>query len=138
MAGGAMLIAGGGAIIGAIGGSGISAATTMMLATNGSYVLDECAKLVAYCDEVLIKRYGNAEAVDSIHRALNQRIIEFEAEIEAIKRSEPESEKAGSTNDTKCENEELDTKKMIKILNRSLKFLKRSNDRIAAALKRTS
>lgn len=135
MAGGTMLIAGGGAIIGAVGGSGVSAATSMALATNSSHVLDECSKLVAFCEEVLIKRYGNLDSVVEIHRVLNQRIVELEVEIEAIKRGAPADEVPDGDDDADDGKEEISPKKMIKILNRSHKFLKRSSDRIAKALK---
>lgn len=67
-----VLIADGGAIIGAAGESRVSAATSMAIATNGSCVLDECAKLVAFCEEVLIKRYGDLVSITEIHRVLNQ------------------------------------------------------------------
>ena len=135
MAGGTMLIAGGGAIIGAVGGSGVSAATSMALATNRSHVLDECSKLVAFCEEVLIKRYGDLDSVVEIHRVLNQRIVELEIEIEAIKRGAPADEVPDGDDDADDGKEEISPKKMIKILNRSHKFLKRSSDRIAKALK---
>lgn len=135
MAGGTMLIAGGGAIIGAVGGSGVSAATSMALATNSSHVLDECSKLVAFCEEVLIKCYGDLDSVVEIHRVLNQRIVELEIEIEAIKRGAPADEVPDGDDDADDGKEEISPKKMIKILNRSHKFLKRSSDRIAKALK---
>lgn len=135
MAGGTMLIAGGGAIIGAVGGSGVSAATSMALATNSSHVLDECSKLVAFCEEVLIKRYGDLDSVVEIHRVLNQRIVELEIEIEAIKRGAPADEVPDGDDDADDGKEEISPKKTIKILNRSHKFLKRSSDRIAKALK---
>lgn len=135
MAGGTMLIAGGGAIIGAVGGSGVSAATSMALATNGSYVLDECAKLVAFCDEVLIGRFGDLASVAEIHAVLNQRIVELEVEIEAIKRGVPDGEVPEDDDDGTDDKEEISPKKMIKILNRSLKFMRRSSDELAKALK---
>ena len=138
MAGGTMLIAGGGALIGAVGGSGVSAATSMALATNGSYVLDECAKLVAFCEEVLIGRFGDRASVAEIHAALNQRIVELEVEIEAIKRGVPDDEVPEDDDDGTDEKEEISPKKMIKILNRSLKFMRRSSDELTKALKAAS
>ncbi|WP_144744158.1 hypothetical protein [Enorma burkinafasonensis] len=138
MAGGTMLIAGGGALIGAVGGSGVSAATSMALATNGSYVLDECAKLVAFCEEVLIGRFGDRASVAEIHAALNQRIVELEVEIEAIKRGVPDDEVPEDDDDGTDEKEEISPKKMIKILNRSLKFMRRSSDELTKSLKAAS
>lgn len=135
MAGGTMLIAGGGALLGAVGGSGVSAVTSMALATDASYVLDECAKLVAFCEEVLIKRYGDLASVAEIHTVLNQRILELEAEIEAVKRGVPDDEVPADGDDAVDEKEEISPRKMIKILNRSHKFLKRSSDRLAKDIK---
>ena len=137
MAGGTMLIAGGGALLGAVGGSGVSTATSMALATNGSYVLDECAKLVAFCEEVLIKRYGDLASVEEIYASLNQKIVELEVEIEAIKRGVADDDVPDDDDDDDAVGEEeIGPKKMIKILNRSRKYLKRSSDELAKALKR--
>ena len=135
MAGGTMLIAGGGALIGAVGGSGASAAMSMALATDGSFVLDECAKLVAFSEEVLLKRYGDLASVAEIHSLLSQRIVELEVEIEAIKRGVSDGEIPDDDDDAD-EKEEINPKKMIKILNRSRKYLKRSSDELTKALKK--
>lgn len=135
MAGGTMLIAGGGALLGAVGGSGVSAATSMALVTNGSYVLDECAKLVAFCEEVLIGRYGDLNSVAEIHTALNQRIVELEVEIEAVKRRVPDNEVPEDDDDKTDDKEDISPKRMIKIMNRSRKYMRRSSDELAKALK---
>lgn len=130
-----ILIAGGGALLGAVGGSGVSAATSMALATNGSYVLDECAKLVAFCEEVLIGRYGDLASVAEIHAVLEQRIVELDVEIEAIKRGVPDDEVPEDNDDGTDDKDEVSPKKMIKILNRSRKFMRRSSDELAKALR---
>ena len=130
-----MLIAGGGALLGAVGGSGVSAATSMALVTNGSYVLDECAKLVAFCKEVLIGRYDDLNSVAEIHTVLNQRILELEVEIETIKRGVPDDKVPDDDNDGADDKDEISPKKMIKILNRSRKFMRRSSDELAKTLK---
>lgn len=135
MAGGTMLIAGGGALLGAVGGSGASAATSMALVTNGSYVLDECAKLVAFCEEVLIGRYGDLNSVAEIHTVLNQRIVELEVEIEAVKRRVPDNEVPEDDDDKTDDKEDISPKRMIKIMNRSRKYMRRSSDELAKALK---
>lgn len=116
--------------------SGASAATSMALATNGSYVLDECAKLVAFSEEVLLKRYGDLASVTEIHSSLSHRIVELEVEIEAIKRGVPDDEIPADDDDDADDKEEISPKKMIKILNRSRKYLKRSSDELAKALKK--
>lgn len=135
MAGGSMLIAGGGALLGVVGGSGVSAATSMALVTNGSYVLDECAKLVAFCKEVLVGRYGDLNSVVEIHTVLNQRIVELEVEIEAVKRRMPDNEVPKDDDDETDDKEDISPKRMIKIMNRSRKYMRRSSDELAKALK---
>ena len=135
MAGGTMLIAGGGALLGVVGGSGVSAATSMALVTNGSYVLDECAKLVAFCEEVLIGRYGDLNSVAEIHTVLNQRIVELEVEIEAVKRRVPDNEVPEDDDDKTDDKEDISPKRMIKIMNQSRKYMRRSSDELAKALK---
>lgn len=135
MAGGTMLIAGGGALLGAVSGSGISTVTTMALATNGSYVLDECAKLVTFCEEVLIKRYGDLASVTEINAILNQRIVELEVNIEALKRGTTGEELPGDDSDKPDDKDKISPKKMLEILNRSHKFMRRSSDELAKAVK---
>ena len=135
MAGGSMLIADGGALLGVVGGSGVSAATSMALVTNGSYVLDECAKLVAFCKEVLVGRYGDLNSVAEIHTVLNQRIVELEVEIEAVKRRMPDNEVPEDDDDETDDKEDISPKRMIKIMNRSRKYMRRSSDELAKALK---
>lgn len=130
MAGGTMLIFGGGALLGAVGGSGVSAAISMALATGASYVLNECAKLVVFCEEVLIGRYGDLDSAAEAHAALNKQIVELEVKIEAIKRGVP----AVDTADGEIGEDQISPKKILKILKRSQKFLKRSSDRIAKAI----
>ena len=98
----------------------------MALATNGSYVLDECSKLVSFCKEILIGRYGDLISVAEIHAVLNQRIAELEVEIESLKRGTSEDEIPGDDNGAADGKDEISPKKMVKILNRSCKFMRHS------------
>ena len=134
MAGGTMLIAGGGALLGAVGGSGISAASSMARATDGSYVLEECAKLIAFSEEVLIKRKGDYAAADEIGLMLSKRTIEIETEIEAIKRAMSSDEEADENEGKDDVGAEVVPKKMLKILKRSQKYMKRSTVELTKAL----
>lgn len=130
MAGGAMLIAGGGALLGAVGGAGVSATTAMALATNGKFVSDECAKLLVFCNEVLLKRCGNPEAVETIYTALNKRILELETEMEAIRRSGSKVENAEDGHDGDAEGQ-ISPKKMLKVMKQSVDVLKKTQFRLA-------
>lgn len=137
MAGGTTLIVGGGALLGAIGGSGASAATSMALATNGSYVLDECAKLVTFCKDVLITRYGDFASVARIHAILNQRIIELEVRIEDIKQGSSNDNDHAAEDDGTDNEDKISPKKARKILSRSCMFMQRSSDKLVAVLRGT-
>ena len=78
MAGETAVIAGGGALLGTTGGTSVSAITSAVLASDSSYVLAECAKLVTFCEKVLVGQYNDVDSVMEIHRALNNRIVELE------------------------------------------------------------
>ena len=133
MAGGTAIIAGGGALLGAVGGTSVSAIASTVLASDSSYVLAECAKLVTFCEKVLVGQYNDVDSVLEIHRALSKRIVELEVEIEAIKRSASDSQTPENDSDVNAE-EEINPKNMVKILNRSCKFLRRSSGRLAKAM----
>ena len=115
--------------MGAAGGAGMSAAVSMAMATNGDYVLEECAKLTAFCKDVLVKRYGDLASAYGINVALNRRIIELEARTEAVRRGIRDGGADGD-GDGKAS-----PKKMLKILNRSLKYMKRANKELVKVLK---
>ena len=66
---------------------------------------------------------------------LEQRIVELDVEIEAIKRGVPNDEVPEDDDDGTDDKDEVSPKKMIKILNRSRKFMRRSSDELAKALR---
>ncbi|MBJ2329187.1 hypothetical protein JFX23_05315 [Schaalia cardiffensis] len=136
MAGGTMLIAGGGALLGAIGGSSASAALSIALATDESYTLEECAKLIAFSEEVLIKRKGDLSSANEIGETLSMRTVELETEIEAIKRVLAFDKDFETDEDERDNDAEISPKKMLKILERSQKYLKRSNAELTNALEK--
>lgn len=135
MAGGTALIAGGGALLGAVGGTGITAATSMTLTTNGHFVHDECAKLLAFCEEVLIERYGDLTSVREINTTLNMQVINLQAKIEEIKRNVPPDDPSDDSDDATGK---ISSRKMLKVLKRSLKYYSRSNTELSTALKKAS
>ena len=100
-------------------------------------MLAECAKLLTFCEKVLIGQYNDADSVLEIHRALSKRIVELEVEIEAIKRDASDSKAPENDCDANAE-EKISPKKMVKILNRSCKFLKRSSDRLVEMMRAAS
>lgn len=134
MAGGTAVIAGGGALLGAVGGTSVSAITSAVLASDSSYVLAECAKLVTFCEKVLVGRYNDVDSVMEIHRALNKRIVELEVKIETIKREASDNQDSEDNDDDPSTGDKISPKKRVKILNRSCKFLRRSSDRLAKVI----
>lgn len=136
MAGGAALIAGGGAVIGALGSSGVSTIATLALATDGRYVLDECAKLVAFSKDVLIERFGDTAEVLRIQRALAGRILEFEVQIEAVRCGMDTGAESDDKDSQAVDGRKgLDSGKTVKVLKRALKYLRKANDELERALR---
>lgn len=78
---------------------------------------------------VLVKRYGDLASAYGINVALNRRIIELEARTEAVRRGICDGGADGD-GDGKAS-----PKKMLKILNRSLKYMKRANKELVKVLK---
>lgn len=135
MAGGTALIAGSGALLGAVGGqTGITAATSLVFTTNGHFVHDECAKLLAFCEEVLIKRYGDLTSVREINTTQNMQVINLQAKIEEIKRNVPPDDPSDDSDDVTGK---ISSRKMLKVLKHSLKYYSRSNTELSKALKTT-
>lgn len=66
MAGGTAIIAGGGALLGVAGGGAVSATSAAILTSDG-FALNECSKLLAFCEVELSGRQGDLEAVREIH-----------------------------------------------------------------------
>lgn len=76
-----------------------------------------------------VKRYGDLASAYGINVALNRRIIELEARTEAVRRGIRDGGADGD-GDGKAS-----PKKMLKILNRSLKYMKRANKELVKVLK---
>jgi hypothetical protein len=140
MAGGTAIIAGGGALLGAAGGSSASALASLTSGGDG-YVFAEASKLVCFCREVLLERYNDIDAVTSIQKQLNEKIFSYEIELESLKQggaipviiNETDS---GNKSKRKQDEKELNPKKQQKILEKSLKYLKRCNDALSKSLRK--
>ena len=123
MAGGTAIIAGGGALFGLLGGTGISAATTMNLLVDDGYVLNECCKLLSFSKEVLIKKFNDLSTVRDMQIKVESRMGEVQKQIDSFE------ELAKSESDEKKKKE---MKVKVKVAKKSLKYLNRT----AAALKK--
>ena len=123
MAGGTAIITGGGALVGVLGGTGISAATTVNLLSDEGYVLSECCKLITFSKEILMGRYDDIFKVADIWRKVKSRMSEVYKQIDTFS-SQAENEK-----------DERKKKEMIlkaKVAKKSIKYL----DRTAGELKK--
>lgn len=89
IAGGTAIITGGGALLGIIG-SGAATVSSMTLLSSKNYVLNECAKLITFCNVVLVDKNGDKAAVATIKRSLDKGIDEMNHEL--VLQQEAESE----------------------------------------------
>lgn len=131
MAGGTAIIAGGGAILGVLGGSGVTQFVAAMSNADG-FVFLEASKLLCYSEDVLIRRYYDLDSVRKIKAALNERILELEIELSSL--GSDGSPKAQVLDDGRSDQTGVSPKKRAKVLSKSLKYLKRCNEKLAKAL----
>ncbi len=143
MAGGTAIIAGGGALLGTIGGTAASKAMTTMTNADG-FVFAEASKLLCYCRYVLLDEYSDIDSVKRIQISLNERILEMEITLESLKHAEGsvallEEVTTGSVEGPADNSDpaEIDPKKQVKVLSKSLKYLKRCNQALAKAISDT-
>lgn len=123
MAGGTAAITGGGALVGMLGGTGISAATTVNLLSDEGYVLSECCKLIIFSKEILMGRYDDIFKVADIWRKVKLQMSEIQNQINSF------------SSQAKNENDERKKKEMnlkIKVAKKSMIYL----DRTAGELKK--
>ena len=115
MAGGTAIIAGGGALIGLLGGTGVSAASTVSLLAEDGFVLNECCKLVTFAEKVLLEKNHDVSTVVELQSSIEIRIKEVESQIDTFANV---IEKEIESKDKK-----QDLKRKIKVAKKSLRFL---------------
>ena len=126
MAGGTAIITGGGALIGMLGGTGISAATTVNLLADDGFVLSECCKLISFSKEVLIGKYGDTNEVAEIQVKVELRQGVVKDQIDSF------STLADSEKDEKKKKE---MKLKIKTAKKSCKYFERTTDELGKMVK---
>lgn len=87
MAGGTAILTGGGALIG-LAGSGITTAASVAAQSSEAFVQSECSKLLAFCTEVAIRKYGRYDIVKLAHEGIANCATELQSEIEALSKAE--------------------------------------------------
>ena len=116
MAGGTAVIAGGGALLGLAGGSGLSAAASIQAIGSEKVVLDECVKMLAYSDVVLVRKMGKRADIVSFEKRLCDLSAELAETLEQLEESRTSSDKE----------EKKQRKKQAKILKRSEKYVRKA------------
>lgn len=87
MAGGTAIITGGGALLG-LAGSGVTTAASVALQTSGAFVQHECSKLLAFCTEVAVRRYGRYDIALAAADGIAGCAAELEAGLDELPRAE--------------------------------------------------
>ena len=87
MAGGTAILTGGGALIG-LAGSGVTTAASVAAQSSEAFVQSECSRLLAFCTEVAIKKYGRYDIVELAHDGIANCATEPQSEIEVISKAE--------------------------------------------------
>ena len=89
----------------------------------------ESSKLLCYSEEVLLQRYADVDSARKIKATLNERILELDIMLQSL-REDGENEVRLEV-DEKSFEEEVSPKKQVKVLSKSLKYLRRCNEKLA-------
>lgn len=140
MAGGTAIIAGGGALLGTIGGTGASKVIASMTNADG-FVFVEASKLLSFCRYVLLDKCPDIDSVKRIRASLNERVLEMEITLESLRHADGSVElieDPHQDSDVDASGDPvstaIDPKKQMKVLSKSLKYLKRCNQALAKAV----
>ena len=83
MAGGTAILTGGGALLG-LAGSGVTTAATVAVQSSESFVQSECSKLLAFCSEIAVKKYGRYDIASLAQQGMQKCAEELRDEIEKL------------------------------------------------------
>ena len=125
MAGGTAIITGGGALVGMLGGTGVSAATTMGLLADEGYVLSECCKLISFSKEILIGRYKDVSEVEAIQCKVQSRIDDIQSQMESSMFADPDGD----------EKRKKEMKTQFKVAKKSVRYLSRTSNELKKTIK---
>ena len=97
--GGTVIIAGGGALLGAVASGGAATLSTWMIANQDAYVLNTCAKLTVFCREMLAKNYGGVDLVRQVRRRVCELLREAESQLDFLAQLKQCVRRSGSADD---------------------------------------
>lgn len=92
MAGGTAILTGGGALIG-LAGSGVTTAATVAVQSSESFMQSECAKLLTFCSEIAVKKYGRYDIALLAQEGMRNCAEELRSEIEQLPNAENKPDK---------------------------------------------
>lgn len=92
MAGGTAILTGGGALLG-LAGSGVTTAAAVAAQSSEYFVQSECSKLLAFCSEIAVKKYGRYDIVVLAQRGMQKCAEELRTEIEELSDKENKPDK---------------------------------------------
>ena len=92
MSGGTAILTGGGALLG-LAGSGVTTTATVAVQSSESFVQSECSKLLAFCSEIAVKKYGRYDIVVLAQQGMQKCAEELRTEIEELSNKENKPDK---------------------------------------------
>ena len=130
MAGGTAIIAGGGAVLGLVGGSGVTAVASLLTDSKGAFALDECSKLLTFCQSDFAQADMKPETIERIRQGLLGQIerTEIQQEVFSMRSEEKNLDKA----------EKKETKKELSGLKKSLGYMRNCEKELAKLINQKS
>ena len=130
MAGGTAIIAGGGAVLGLVGGSGVTAVASLLTDSKGAFALDECSKLLTFCQSDFAQADMKPETIERIRQGLLDQIerTEIQQEVFSMRSEEKNLDKA----------EKKETKKELSGLKKSLGYMRNCEKELAKLINEKS
>ncbi|WP_339347122.1 hypothetical protein [Bifidobacterium apis] len=130
MAGGTAIIAGGGAVLGLVGGSGVTAVVSLLTDSKGAFALDECSKLLTFCQSDFAQADMKPETIERIRQGLLDQIerTEIQQEVLSMRSEDKDLDKA----------EKKETKKELSGLKKSLGYLRNCEKELAKLINQKS
>ena len=130
MAGGAAIIAGGGAILGLVGGSGVTAVASLLTDSKGAFALDECSKLLTFCQSDFTQADMKPETIERIRQGLLDQIERMEIQQEVLSRRSEDKDLDKA--------EKKETKKELSGLKKSLGYMRNCEKELAKLINQKS
>ena len=115
MAGGTAIIAGGGAVLGLVGG-GVTAVTSLFTDSKGAFALDECSKLLTFCQSDFVQADMKPGTIERMRQGLLDQIERMEIQQEMLSKCSEDKDL------DKAERKE--TKKELSGLKKSLGYMR--------------